>query len=267
MLRESFSYFCNRCFYIEFVQRYFLKIAYNGTAYHGWQVQPNAITVQEVLQDCLQKLQQQALIETVGCGRTDAGVHATEFYVHFDLEQPPIENFIFRLNRFLPKDIVAYELLPVHAGAHARFDATSRSYEYHLHTFKNAFKEHRSAFVEAKLNVEAMNVAASELLSHDDFASFCKANAGSKTTICDVRKATWSTNGDSLCFTITADRFLRNMVRAVVGTLLEIGKGKIPASEMKKIINDHDRSSAGTSAPAGGLYLTEITYPYIDKKA
>lgn len=245
------------------MQRYFLKIAYNGTNYHGWQVQPNAISVQEELEKAISTLLRVDRVATTGCGRTDAGVHAREFYLHFDLEVAPPENFVFRLNRFLPSGITVYELIKVEPEQHTRFDASSRTYEYHIHQYKDSFKDNLSAFIAGDLDVDAMNKAAAILLDYHDFASFCKANGNNKTTICDVRVAEWSTNGTALCFTITADRFLRNMVRAVVGTLLEVGQGKMKPEGMHDVLKDKDRGSAGVSVPACGLYLTKITYPYI----
>lgn len=245
--------------------RYFLKIAYNGAEYHGWQVQPNVVSVQGAVQSCIAQILQLENFETMGCGRTDTGVHAKEFYLHFDLEKPPIDNFVFRLNRRLPDDIIVYDLIELHDDAHVRFDAVSRTYEYHLHQQKNAFRKNLSAYIPSPLNVDKMNAAAAMLLDHTDFRSFCKAHSEQKTTNCDVRFAQWTTNGDALCFTITADRFLRNMVRAIVGTLVDIGRGKLEVEDMETIIKAKDRSSAGTSVLACGLYLTRIEYPYLNK--
>jgi len=245
------------------VPRYFLQIAYNGTNYHGWQVQNNAITVQEVLNKALATYLRMPSIETTGCGRTDAGVHASDFYVQFEAPSEP-ENLIYRLNKLLPPDIAAYQCIPVADSAHTRFDATSRTYEYHFHTRKDPFKTNQSAYFPFPLDVPAMQAAAQILLEYQDFTSFSKLHTDVKTNNCKIKEASWRTNGHSLCFTITADRFLRNMVRAIVGTLLDIGKGKLPVEAMHTIIQQKDRAAAGTSVEACGLYLTKVTYPYIN---
>ncbi|WP_422348738.1 tRNA pseudouridine(38-40) synthase TruA [Flagellimonas sp.] len=241
--------------------RYFIRFAYFGKAYHGWQNQPNAITVQEVLEKALSTLLRQP-IEVVGAGRTDAGVHAKEMYAHFDVDQVANrEELVYRLNAYLPEAIAIQDLVAVKLDAHARFDATERTYEYWLVQDKNPFYSDFAHCILQPLDVKAMNKAANYLLSHTDFESFSKSNSDVKTFNCDVRKAFWEKKEDKLVFTIVADRFLRNMVRAVVGTLLDVGLGKMEPEKINDIIESRNRSKAGVSVPAKGLYLTAISYP------
>ena len=241
--------------------RYFIRFAYFGKAYHGWQNQPNAITVQEVLEKALTTLLRQE-IKVVGAGRTDAGVHAREMYAHFDTSLPINRNDLpHRLNTFLPDAISVQEIVPVKADAHARFDATERVYEYWLVQHKNPFYTDFAHCVHYPLDVDAMNQAAQYLLSHTHFECFSKSNSDVKTFNCDVRQAFWEKKEDRLVFTIAADRFLRNMVRAIVGTLLEVGLGKMGPEKINDIIASRDRGEAGVSVPAKGLYLTAISYP------
>lgn len=224
------------------------------------------MSVQEMLEDAFHKLLRTEIALT-GAGRTDAGVHAKQLYAHFDIDKEgrwsvdELEQLRFRLNRFIPPSIVVKSILPVKKNAHARFDALSRSYEYHLHTFKNPFKTGQSFYFEKSLDDVAMNEAASFLLGKQDFKCFSRSKTDVKTYICDVSEALWEAEGDDLVFRITADRFLRNMVRAVVGTLLEIGEGKQQPEHIKEVISVRDRSMAGPSAPAHGLYLTQVGYP------
>jgi len=246
--------------------RHFLKLSYLGTAYHGWQRQPNAISVQQCIEDAMAKILRSERIPINGCGRTDTGVHATEFFAHFDADLDPDLDLAFKLNAFMPDDIAIQELIPVGDKAHARFDATEREYVYRVHVGKHPFERHWSRRLWAQPNVELMNEAAQLLISTEVFTSFARVNTEVKTDICDVRKAIWTVDGDCLSFTISANRFLRNMVRAIVGTLLEIGQGKRPLSEMQDIINALDRSAAGTSAPAVGLSLSRIEYPYLHRQ-
>ncbi len=253
----TFSYLCK--------MRYFLQLSYNGTNYHGWQLQPNAVTVQEVLDKALSLLCGHPVF-TLGCGRTDAGVHASDFFAHFDTDFPIKEELITNLNGILPKDIAAKRFIPVADEAHARFDATSRSYEYHMHFKKNPFKDDLSYYFNYrnKPSVELMNEGAKIILEYDDFACFSKANADHFTTLCTITEAYWEVNADeSITFHISANRFLRNMVRAIVGTLLDYGIGKINADDLRQIILNKNRSLAGTSVPGNGLYLTKISYPYL----
>ena len=240
--------------------RYFIRFAYFGKAYHGWQNQPNAITVQEVLEKALTTLLRQE-IKVVGAGRTDAGVHAREMYAHFDTALPINRNDLpHRLNTFLPDAISVQEIVPVKADAHARFDATERVYEYWLVQHKNPFYTDFAHCVHYPLDVDAMNQAAQYLLSHTHFECFSKSNSDVKTFNCDVTEAKWILEGNTLTFYITANRFLRNMVRAIVGTLVDVGKHKITKEDFRKIILSKDRSNAGLSVPAKGLFLTSITY-------
>ena len=244
--------------------RYFIDIAYDGTAYHGWQRQPQSITVQEELEKALTTLLRSEIAVT-GAGRTDAGVHAKQLWVHFDYENllTPDEqqHLVFRLNRFLPKAIAVKTMTPAAAEAHARFDAIERSYSYFIHQQKNPFLVNQSYFFEAEVDLELMNEAAKLLLGRQDFKCFSRSNTDVKTYLCDIREAFWSREEDRLVFRITADRFLRNMVRAVVGTLLDVGLKKTSVNELKDIIAGGERSEAGASAPAHGLYLTAVRYP------
>ncbi len=245
--------------------RYFIEIAYKGTAYHGWQIQPNALAVQQVLDKALNTLFREK-IETLGCGRTDTGVHATCFFAHFNLENEHLADkttIIKSLNGLLPYDISAKKIIKVNENAHARFDAVLRSYEYHIHFEKDPFKTDTSWLVRDKLNIELMNKAASILLDYDDFGAFCKTNADNFTNICKLSNAIWEQKDGNLIFHISADRFLRNMVRAIVGTLVDVGKNKLQPEAIRKIIESKNRSNAGSSVPACGLYLTKVVYPYI----
>lgn len=241
--------------------RYFLGFSYKGTSYHGWQIQPNAITVQEVLEDRMSKLLGNE-IKLIGAGRTDAGVHAKFMIAHFDADISDIEKFIYRLNSFLPQDIAVHSLQEMKPDAHARFDATERTYHYYINYKKDPFKTELSWLWNYEaLDVVKMNEAAALLLKFDDFTSFARLHTDNKTNICNVRYAVWSEENGNLKFEITSDRFLRNMVRSIVGTLVEIGKGKISLDEFIEIIEKKDRKFAAASAPAHGLFLTHVAYP------
>jgi tRNA pseudouridine38-40 synthase len=244
-------------------QRYFIELSYDGTNYHGWQVQPNAITVQEVLDKCLTTILRQP-IETLGCGRTDTGVHAKEFFAHFDSVDSSwfIDHgsIIRSVNSILPKDMAVSRIFPVASDAHARFGATLRSYEYHIHFNKDPFKNNYSWEIRDQPDVGLMNEAAKIIMEYADFSCFSKSNTQVKTNLCKIAKAEWVVNNDGIIFQISADRFLRNMVRAIVGTLLMVGKQKIPPGAVREIIESKNRSNAGTSVPACGLYLTEVKY-------
>jgi tRNA pseudouridine38-40 synthase len=241
--------------------RYFIELAYNGSAYHGWQNQPDAVSVQETLETALFTLLQ-VPISVVGAGRTDAGVHATQYFAHFDAEiLPDLEQLIFRLNSLLASDIVVYNLFEVHPEAHARFDAISRSYEYHIIQQKDPFFYEKAHLVKNELDLDKMNLAAFSLKKHTDFKCFSKSKTDVKTYNCDIKSAIWEQQENKLVFKITADRFLRNMVRAIVGTLLEIGLDKIQVEQLEEIIKSRDRQNAGTSVPAKALFLTGIEYP------
>jgi len=243
-------------------QRYFLEIAYKGTAYHGWQVQENALTVQAVLNQALETILRHQ-VETVGCGRTDTGVHASQHFVHVDTDLELYERHLHSLNAILPDDIALMRFLPVAPEAHARFDATLRAYEYHIHTQKNPFRADFSWLVKESLDIALMNEAATFLLDYTDFSCFSKSNTQTFTNNCKIQSAYWQETQFGLVFCISADRFLRNMVRAIVGTLVDIGQGKIPPSAIRDIIESKNRSNAGVSVPACGLVLTEVHYPYI----
>ncbi|GEQ85694.1 tRNA pseudouridine synthase A [Patiriisocius marinistellae] len=240
--------------------RYFLEIAYNGTNYCGWQIQPNAISVQEVLERKMSILLQKE-IKVHAAGRTDAGVHAKQLYVHFDYEAQFEGNFIYKINSFLPSDISVIAIHSVVDDAHARFNAIAREYEYLISVKKNVFLEGLSYQLYHAPDILKMNEAASILLKYQDFQCFSRSNTDVKTYFCDINKAYWEREGDLLKFTIQADRFLRNMVRAIVGTLLNIGFGKSTIEDLHNIIASKDRREAGTSAPAHGLYLTKVEYP------
>ena len=241
--------------------RYFIEIAYNGTNYYGWQIQPNAITVQEVLEHKLSTLLKTE-IKVVAAGRTDAGVHAKQLFAHFDYDK--IENradLLFRLNSFLPKDIAISKIIEVHKDAHARFNAAEREYEYVISLKKDPFSEGFAYQIHNKPDVELMNKAAKILLDYKDFQCFSRSKTDVKTYHCSIKKAYWKEDKDQLIFTISADRFLRNMVRAIVGTLLDIGYSKTSIETFHEIIKNKDRRKAGASAPAHGLYLTKVQYP------
>lgn len=248
--------------------RYFLRLSYQGTSYHGWQVQPNAVTVQQRLNESLALLLKQE-VETVGCGRTDSGVHARQFYAHFDSDQEIAgqDRFLHSLNAILPIDIAVQEVIVVSAEAHARFDATTRSYEYHIHLHKDPFVEGWSYHYPFELDLNAMNQACTLLLTHRDFSCFEKKGGASQGSECVVIEAHWKMKADKLVFTITANRFLRNMVRAIVGTMLEVGHHKLGLAEFEKLLQFGQRSDAGVSVPAHGLYLVRVTYPYIPEKS
>ena len=246
--------------------RYFIRFAYDGTAFHGSQRQPNGITVQQTMEQALAMIFREEVPLTFA-GRTDAGVHAREMYAHFDIPDDNnskllIQNSKFRLNGILPDSIAIFDIYPVTDDAHARFSATRRTYEYHIVDHKDPFLCQQATRVRPGLDFAAMNEAAQLLIGKQDFASFCRTNTDVKTTICDLTRAEWKELGNGhAVFTIAADRFLRNMVRAVVGTLFEVGRGKITKEQFAQVITQHNRCAAGDSAPAEGLYLTHIEYP------
>jgi len=245
--------------------RYFIHLAYNGTPYHGWQIQPNANSVQETLNKAFSVLLQSE-INLIGAGRTDTGVHAKEMYAHFDFEKPfDIPNLVHKLNSYLSKDIVIYNIIPVKDDAHTRFDATKRTYEYHIHQFKNPFLQELSWYFNQYLDVALMNEAAKILYNYTDFECFSKVNTDVSTFDCTIFEAYWKQEKDQLIFTISANRFLRNMVRSIVGSLINVGLHKITLTDFKAIIESKSREKAGFSVPAHGLYLKEITYDYIIK--
>ena len=241
--------------------RYFVRFSYLGKSYHGWQKQPNAHTVQGQMEDCFSTLLRTP-VELVAAGRTDTGVHASEMFAHFDTEElsnlSDLEN---RLNSFLPEDISISGIFAVNPDAHARFSAVERTYEYQIVQTKNPFLIDTAYYFGRTLELEKMNEAAALLIGRKDFECFSKTNTDVKTFICDVRKAQWRREGDILVFTISADRFLRNMVRAITGTLLDVGIGKLQPEDVNSIIKSRDRSQAGASVPAKGLSLVRVQYP------
>ncbi|MEP1487244.1 MAG: tRNA pseudouridine(38-40) synthase TruA [Algibacter sp.] len=241
--------------------RYFIKLSYNGGAYHGWQIQPDAISVQEVIEKALSTLLNET-ISIMGAGRTDTGVHATEMYAHFDTAVDLDDsNIVYKLNSFLPKDIAINLVFKVNDEAHTRFNAISREYLYRIALTKNVFTSDHVFFVKQNLDIDKMNEAAKILFEYKDFQCFSKTNTDVKTYNCDVMKAEWFYENDELHFVIKANRFLRNMVRAIVGTMINIGIGKIEVEELHRIIKSKNRSEAGFSVPAHALYLTKIEYP------
>lgn len=244
------------------LQRYFLQISYKGANYHGWQVQPNAASVQEVMEKVLSTLLHEN-ISAVGAGRTDTGVHASFFMLHFDTENTDInsENFVYKLNSFLPDDIAVQQIRKVKNDAHARFSALSRTYKYYLTTEKNPFTTETAYRCKQKPDIKSMNEVAKILFEYVDFTSFSRLHTNVKTNDCKIYQAEWIEEGNTLVFKIKADRFLRNMVRAIVGTLLEVGNGKLSKDDFRSIIEQKDRKFAGTSAPAHGLFLVDIEYP------
>jgi tRNA pseudouridine38-40 synthase len=242
--------------------RYFLELSFLGTNYHGWQRQQNAHTIQQELENALKILLRKDT-ETTGCGRTDTGVHARKFFAHFDSDSVLEENFLYHLNSLLPRDISIINIHPVKNDAHARFDATSRTYEYIVVKRKDALLFGLSYQFEYPIDIDRMNRFAKTFLGHHDFASFSKSRTQVKTTVCNVTEAAWKEEEHQLTFKITADRFLRNMVRAIVGTLLEAGEGKLSEDGFKAIFKSKNRSEAGMSVPACGLYLCDVKYPYI----
>jgi tRNA pseudouridine38-40 synthase len=243
-------------------KRYFIYLSYNGTAYHGWQFQPNGTSIQEVLEVALSTLFRQS-IKITGAGRTDTGVHAKLMVAHFDVaEEFSVDvNLTSKLNSFLPKDIAIYKIVEVRPDAHARFDAIARRYEYHIVCDKDVFRNAFATRYSESLDFAMMNKAAATLLEYADFTSFSKLHTDAKTNTCRITIAQWEQVNDGWVFSIEADRFLRNMVRAVVGTLLEVGRSKMTVEEFKAVIEAKNRCKAGSSVPAHGLYLVDIQYP------
>ena len=243
--------------------RYFIFISYKGTSYHGWQIQPNSVTVQKILDEALSVVLNEK-ISTIGAGRTDAGVHAIFFCAHFDYSSPDllkISNLVFRLNQFLPADISVNSIRKVVPDANARYSAISRTYKYYISRIKDPFSDNSSWYLHGKIDIKVMNEACRMLFLHSDFTSFSRLHSGAKSNICKIYFAGWEELDNRLVFTIKADRFLRNMVRAIVGTSVEIGFGKMNLKEFEDIILAKDRCRAGKSAPAKGLFLVDIEYP------
>lgn len=258
--------------------RYFVSISYRGKDYSGWQIQQNAVSIEGTIENAF-KMHFREDIDLVGAGRTDAGVNAFNLYAHFDSENENIlinlPHTIYKINAILPSDIVVHDIFAVHPDAHARFDATSRTYKYFVHTCKDAFSLEYSCSIKYTLDVEKMNTAAKFLLGKQDFSCFEKTHGGNNTSICEITEAYWELKehntlcdniglGQYLTFTITANRFLRNMVRAIVGSLIEIGRGKKEPEWIKKLIISQNRCEAGQSVPGNALFLHDIKYPYIN---
>jgi len=245
------------------MQRYILTLSYKGTNYHGWQEQPNAKTIQGELKRVLKMLFHHKIC-LHGAGRTDAGVHASFFVAHFDKLGKLItdkQKFINSMNGILPNDIVIHDCFPVEHEFHARFSAVARTYKYFINLVPNPFSTDYSYYYKYPLDVDLMNKAAEILIEYDDFKSFEKLHSNNKTSICKLSQAQWEKKDNQLIFTITADRFLRNMVRSIIGTMIDIGRGKITHEDFREIIEKRDRQASGTSAKAHGLFLTNIQYP------
>ena len=249
------------------MQRYFITFSYDGTRYHGWQIQPNGDSVQARLQDALSTLLREA-VSVTGAGRTDTGVHARMMVAHFDTEarfeaEEGINGaqLAYKLNRLLPYDITVEKVEKVSSELHARFSATARTYHYYIHTKKDPFRRAYSCELHYALDFAKMNEAAQVLTTYEDFGAFCKAGADVKTTLCHVTRAQWiQTSPTTWYFEITANRFLRNMVRAVVGTLIEVGRGRMSLEAFRRVIEGKQRSDAGESMPGNALFLENIDY-------
>ena len=244
------------------MSRYFVTLSYDGTRYHGWQIQPNGVSVQERLQEALSTLLRESIAVT-GAGRTDAGVHARKMVAHFDWKGDAIDGqqLAYKLNRLLPYDIAISKVEMVSEDMHARFSATSRMYHYYIHTTKDPFQRAYSCEIHYPLDFAKMNDAAQILMTYEDFGAFCKSGADVKTTLCQVTKAEWvQTSPTTWYFEIRANRFLRNMGRAVVGTLIEVGRGRLSLDDFKKVIEGKQRSDAGESMPGNALFLEDIVY-------
>lgn len=241
--------------------RYFIQLSFDGTAYHGWQIQPNGASVQETLQKALSTLLRQPT-EVVGAGRTDAGVHARMMVAHMDTSvELDCAQLVYKSNKLLPHDIAVQRIWPVEDDMHARFSATSRTYQYHIHTSKSPFQRHYSWQVTFPLDFDRMNEAANRLLQYEDFTSFSKVDTDTKTNLCHITEAHWRhVEKGSWVFTITANRFLRNMVRAIVGTLVEVGRGRMTVDDFCRVIEQKNRCSAGESVPGHALSLTNVSY-------
>ncbi len=239
--------------------RYFIELSYKGTDFHGWQRQPNATSVQQSIEEALSKLLRQG-VDITGCGRTDTGVHSGEYFAHFECTTPHTidQKFIYHLNSILPHSIAIHRIFE--CDKHARFDATEREYKYTISRTKNPFTVDTAWYLSTELDETSMQAAADKLLEYSDFSSFEKLHSDNKTSLCKITTAQWHFTPQCYVFTIAADRFLRGMVRAIVGTLVEVGRGKITPDEFAQIIEAQDRGKASSAAPAQGLSLTKITY-------
>jgi len=244
--------------------RYFIKLSFDGTLYHGWQSQKNAISIQKVLSDALSMILREDVCLT-GCGRTDSGVHAREYFAHLnldkDLSKMQISKLVFKLNSYLRKDIAIQAIFPVRPDAHARFSATLRTYKYYLSLKKDPFLVNQSYYHYGPVDMDLMNKGAQLIMKYSDFTSFSKVDSDTKTKICKITESGWERCDELLVFTISANRFLRNMVRAIVGTLLDLGTGKMGMKDLKLVIEAKNRCDAGDSVPAAGLFLEKVEYP------
>ncbi|MCY0968845.1 tRNA pseudouridine(38-40) synthase TruA [Chryseobacterium wangxinyae] len=242
--------------------RYFIEFSYNGKNYFGYQIQPKDISVQEELEKALSTILREK-VKTTGAGRTDTGVHAKKMFAHFETQQVLSDQLIHKMNSFLPPDISIKRIFHVKDGFHARFDATFRTYEYYISLEKNPFTQDSAwQLWRRNIDVHKMNEACKILFEYEDFTSFAKLHTDNKTNLCKIYKAEWEQNGTELKFTVSANRFLRNMVRAIVGTMVDVGSGKIQPEDVRNIIENKNRNSAGTSAPAHGLFLVDVGYEF-----
>lgn len=242
--------------------RYFIEFSYNGKNYFGYQIQPNAVSVQEEMEKALSTILRED-IKTTGAGRTDTGVHAKKIFAHFDTEKVLGQDLPRKLNSFLPPDISVKRIFQVKDDFHARFDATYRTYEYYISLDKNPFTQDSAwQHWRRSLDINTMNEACKILFEYEDFTSFAKLHTDNKTNLCKIYKAEWEREGSELKFTVSANRFLRNMVRAIVGTMVDIGAGKLKPEDLRTVIENKNRNSAGTSAPAHGLYLVDVGYDF-----
>jgi tRNA pseudouridine38-40 synthase len=244
--------------------RYFIKLSFDGTSFHGWQTQKNALSVQTALSDALSMMLREK-VSITGCGRTDTGVHAREYFAHADLQKElsvqQCQKLSFKLNSYLGKQIAIAEIFRVRGDAHARFSATLRTYKYYISLVKDPFTAGHAWYHYGKLDLDIMNRGSILLAGHTDFTSFSKVDSETKTRICHIAEARWEREGDMIVFTVSADRFLRNMVRAIVGTLIDLGRGRMSLRDLKLVIEAKNRSDAGDSVPAHGLFLHSVKYP------
>lgn len=243
--------------------RYFLQLSYHGKNYCGWQRQENAISVQEILEDNLSKLFAQK-VEITGCGRTDAGVHANDYFAHFDTEKEPVKDFLYRINSMLPDDIAIHRIFEVQPDMHARFDAVSRTYKYFIHFKKNPFLEEQSFCWNQRPDIDKMNHCLQQLIGEHDFFAFEKKGSDNKTSVCVLKEACWQTSETGLVFTITANRFLRNMVRRITAALLMVGTNKMDTQEVIHAVINKETLEVKLAVPAKGLFLWKIDYPFND---
>ena len=242
--------------------RYFIELSYNGSNFHGWQIQPNAVTVQETIENSLQVLLKNKNLKLIGAGRTDTGVHASQMFAHFDSDLDfEIKNLIFKLNSFLGKNIVIKNIVRVHDDSHARFDASLREYKYYLTTIKDVYNPDTKYYFTKKLDFQRINKALDIIKNNTNFKSFCRSKTDVTNFECVIYNFDYELNNSDLIFRISANRFLRNMVRAIIGTILDVGMCKISLDELKDIINKSNRIYAGPSVPAHGLFLTKVEYP------